>query len=62
MPTNRVLLDEPKYSAALHGKEIAAVRSMWERRLLQRLPDSQLRVTLSLHVVPFAIEASARQR
>jgi AcrR family transcriptional regulator len=51
------LLELPEYAADLYRDELGAVRMLWERQIAERYPDSPARVYLSIHVVPYVVNA-----
>ncbi|MFB3778164.1 MAG: TetR/AcrR family transcriptional regulator [Bryobacteraceae bacterium] len=55
--TNWALLEAPEYAADLYRNEIGLVQVLWKRELARRLPDSPLRSVLSVHVVPYIVNA-----
>ncbi len=55
--TNWALLDVPEYAADLYRNEISAVRIMWDREFARRIPASRSRDILSIHIVPYLVDA-----
>lgn len=57
MLTNWALLETPEYASELHRRELASVRSMWERTLADRYRDSRSVAILKVHLLPYSAHA-----
>lgn len=55
--TNWALLEAPEYAADLHRNEVGSVGIKWQCELALHFPDSRSRVILSIHLVPYAVNA-----
>jgi AcrR family transcriptional regulator len=49
------LLEAPEFATDLYRDEIGSVRGLWDREVARRFPASRTRKTVSLHVVPYAV-------
>jgi hypothetical protein len=52
------LLEAPEFATDLYRNEIGSVRSLWDREITRRFPASQTRNSVSLHIVPYAVNTS----
>jgi len=55
--TNWALLEDPEYAADLYRDEMGSVEMLWIREFAERFPDSRSRRILSVHLVPYAVNA-----
>ncbi len=55
--TNWALLEDPEYAADLYRDEMGWVEMLWIREFAKRFPDSRSRRILSVHLVPYAVNA-----
>jgi len=55
--TNWALLEDPEYAADLYRDEMGSVEMLWIREFAERSPDSRSRRILSVHLVPYAVNA-----
>ena len=57
MLTHWALLEDPEYAADMYRDEIGSVEIVWNRALVERVPESRSRRILSIHLVPYAVSA-----
>jgi len=49
------LLELPKFATDLYRNEIGSARGLWDREVARRFVASRVRETVSLHIVPYAV-------
>lgn len=55
--TNWALLEAPEYAADLCRKEIISIGILWDRELTRRFPADRWRAVLTIHIVPYVVNA-----
>jgi AcrR family transcriptional regulator len=49
------LLEAPEFAVDLYRDEIGSVRILWDREINRRFPPCRARDTVSIHIVPYAV-------